>query len=48
MYMLAYVEPEMAVFRNRNVKQSSYNQMMFEREARILELLLEEGFFDEA
>ena len=44
-YTLAWVDPQTAIDKNRNVKESPYNRMMFEREARVLELLLEEGYF---
>lgn len=42
-YRLEYVDPETAVKKNREVKNSPYNTMMFEREARVLELLRSEG-----
>lgn len=45
-YTLEFVEPAVAIMKNRNVVQSPYNRMMFEREARVLELLISEGFFD--
>ena len=45
-YTLEFVEPAVAIMKNRNVDQSPYNRMMFEREARVLELLTSEGFFD--
>ena len=45
-YMLEYVEPDTAIRKNRHVTQSPYNPMMFEREARVLELLIAEGLFD--
>ena len=45
-YTLEFVEPAVAIMKNRNVDQSPYNRMMFEREARVLELLISEGFFD--
>lgn len=45
-YTLEYVDPKMAILKNRNVAQSPYNQMMFEREARVLELLMDEGLFN--
>lgn len=44
-YALEFVNPEIAIRKNRNVAQSPYNPMMFEREARILALLMAEGFF---
>ncbi len=45
-YTLEYVDPEVAIRKNRHVVQSPYNQMMFEREARVLELLIAEGLFE--
>ena len=43
-YTLEYVKPDIAIRKNRAVKDSPYNDMMFEREARVLEMLIEEGF----
>lgn len=40
---LEFVEPVTAIQRNRSVGDSPYNPMMFQREARVLEMLLEEG-----
>ena len=45
-YILEFVDPETAIKKNRNVSQTPYNQMMFEREARVLELLMGEGLLD--
>ena len=45
-YTLKYVEPDVAIRKNRQVMQSPYNQMMFEREARVLELLIADGLFE--
>ncbi len=42
-YRLEYVEPRVAMSKNCNVKNSPYNQMMFEREARVLENLIADG-----
>ncbi len=42
-YQLEYIEPAVAIAKNRNVKDSPYNQLMFEREAKVLEMLLSEG-----
>lgn len=42
-YVLEYVDPQTAVSKNRSVSQSPYNPMMFEREARVIELLVCEG-----
>ena len=44
-YTLEYVAPLMAIQKNRSVGASPYNPMMFEREARVLELLMSEGYF---
>ena len=45
-YQLEYVEPSLAIQKNRSVKDSPYNRMMFEREARVLEMLLSEGLIE--
>lgn len=45
-YTLEYVEPDVAIRKNRHIAQSPHNQMMFEREARVLELLIAEGLFE--
>ncbi len=45
-YTLEYVDPKMAIMKNRNAANSPYNRIMFEREARVLELLMDEGWFD--
>lgn len=42
-YRLEYVEPLAAVSKNYKVKNSPYHQMMFEREARVLENLISDG-----
>ena len=42
-YYLCKAEPE--IQKNRSVGASPYNPMMFEREARVLELLMSEGYF---
>ena len=42
-FQLEYVEPAAAIRKNRNVKESPYNRLMFEREARVLEKLIAEG-----
>ena len=42
-YQLEYVEPSLAIQKIRSVKDSPYNRMMFEREARVLEMLISEG-----
>ena len=45
-YALEYVEPEIAIRKNRSVSQSPHNPMMLEREAKVIELLLSEGFLE--
>ena len=42
-YRLEFVDPAAAIQKNRSVKESPYNSLMFEREARVLELLISEG-----
>lgn len=42
-YQLEFIDPLLAINKNRNVKESPYNQMMFEREARVLEMLISDG-----
>lgn len=42
-YMLEFVEPETVIRKNRSVTQSPYNPLMFEREARVIEMLVAEG-----
>ena len=44
-YSLEFIDPHIAIQKNLNVSQSPYNPMMFEREAKVLELLISEGFF---
>ena len=43
-YTPEFVDPRRAIHVNRHVGQSPYNGMMFEREARILEMLIAEGY----
>ena len=40
------VDPRTAIRKNRAVKDTPYSPQMFEREARVLELLIAEGYFD--
>lgn len=40
---LEFVAPQFAIQKNRSVISSPYNPMMFEREARVMELLMAEG-----
>lgn len=46
MYTLEYVEPKIAIRKNRGVSESPYNPMMFEREAKVIEMLISEGLLD--
>ena len=43
-FTLEYVEPDRAVFVNRNADHGQTDQIMLEREARVLELLKAEGY----
>ena len=43
-FTLEYVEPDKAIYVNRNVDHDSKDQTMLEREARVLEMLEEEGY----
>ena len=45
-YRLEYTDPATAILKNRNVKDSPYNRMMFEREALVLEQLQSEGWLN--
>lgn len=45
-FTLEYVEPDSAIFVNRNVNHGPTEQMMLEREAKVLECLKKEGYFD--
>ncbi len=42
-YTLEFVDPTIAIQKDRNVKDSPYDPMMFEREACVLEMLIDEG-----
>ena len=46
-FTLEYVEPETVIAKNRSVSATPYDPVMFEREARVVELLMAEGFFGE-
>ena len=41
-FRLEYTEPSTAINKNRNVKNSPYDPLMFERESRVLEILIAE------
>ena len=42
-YLLEFIDPQTAIRKNRAAANTPYNRMMFEREARVLELLITEG-----
>ncbi len=42
-FRLKFVEPVIAIKKNREARISPFSSMMFEREARVLEMLLSEG-----
>ena len=44
-YILEYVDPQVVIRKNRSVGSSPYDRAMFEREAQVIELLIQEGFF---
>ncbi|MCR4632938.1 MAG: NUDIX domain-containing protein [Erysipelotrichaceae bacterium] len=46
-YHLEFIDPVLAIKKNRNVKESPYDPEMFEREALVLERLIKEGFIKE-
>ena len=45
-YVLEYVDPEVVIEKNSNVNNSPYDKMMFEREVKVIELLIKEGYLD--
>lgn len=45
-YVLEYVDPQTAISKNRSVAESPYDPTMFEREARVIEMLISEGFLN--
>ena len=44
-YTLEFISPHDAILKNRSVRQSPYNPISFEREAKVLEMLIAEGYF---
>ena len=46
-YTLEFIDPHDAILKNRSVLRSPYNPISFEREARVLEMLIAEGYFRE-
>ena len=45
-YTLEFIEPEVAIMKNRSVIKSPYDPVMFEREAKVVEMLMTEGLLD--
>lgn len=45
-FTLTFLEPQLAIDKNRRNVPDDFNQAMLEREARVLELLLQEGYFE--
>lgn len=45
-FTLEFVDPEVVIKKSRTVLQNPHNQMMVKRDAKVLELLIEEGYFD--
>ena len=45
-FTLEFVEPRLAIEVNRETKLDDFNQILLEREARVLELLIQEGYFE--
>lgn len=45
-FTLTFLKPQLAIDRNRRNQLDDFNQVMLEREARVLELLLQEGYFE--
>ena len=45
-FTLEWIEPEKAISINRNIEHGNKNQNMIEREAKVLEILIKEGYFD--
>lgn len=44
-FTLKFMIPQKAIYLNRNVKHGPKNPTMIEREARVLEILIKEGYF---
>ena len=44
-FTLEYVQPHKAILANRNKKHDSIDKIMNERDAKVLELLIKEGYF---
>ena len=44
-FALEFVEPKVVIMKNRNVGKTPHHVEMFEREAKVLEILIKEGYF---
>ena len=47
-FTLKFLNPQLAIDTNRKNVLDDFNQVMLEREARVLELLIQEGYFENA
>lgn len=45
-FTLEFLEPQFAIEVNRETKLDEFSQVMLEREALVLELLMQEGYFE--
>lgn len=45
-FTLAFLEPQLAINVNRETMLDDFSQVMLEREALVLELLIQEGYFE--
>lgn len=45
-FTLEWIEPQKSIYVNRNVDHGPKSQNMIEREARVLDILIEEGYFE--
>lgn len=45
-FTLAFVNPQIAIEKNRKCVADDFDKVMLERDARILELLIQEGYFE--
>lgn len=44
-YALEFIDPQLAISKNRSTEQSPHNRPMLEREAKVIEMLIAEGKF---
>ena len=45
-YTLEFVRPMVAIMKNRSVANSPHNPIMFERESKVIEMLIAEGYLE--